>query len=397
MTPDHLKSSASADRRQAIRTMKAKKFSRYFLLFVLIVTAVIFVNMVKIFLVPVMLAAVFAGLFYPFYKRLLTVFRHQKGWSAFVCCLILLLGLLIPAYVVADLVSREAVGFYQTVEQTIREIIQKGDEGVLGQIKRSPWIQRLKLDQFDWRSSLEEGAKTAATVLATVINKASKGTFQLLTNLFLTFFAMFYFFRDGDRLIERLKYLTPLAEEYENELIKRFVSVSRATIKGTLLIGLLKGGLGALTFWIFGVGSPILWGVVMTILSIIPMVGAWLVMYPAAVIMIITGNLWQGVAIFLIAALVIGNIDNILAPRLVGREAGMHDLLIFFSTIGGISMFGVMGFIVGPIIAALFLTILDIYGIEFKSQLDHAQNLMVGSRAKVISPPSEYRQPEPTP
>jgi predicted PurR-regulated permease PerM len=377
--------------------MKAKKFSRYFLLFVLIVTAVIFVNMVKIFLVPVMLAAVFAGLFYPFYKRLLTVFRHQKGWSAFVCCLILLLGLLIPAYVVADLVSREAVGFYQTVEQTIREIIQKGDEGVLGQIKRSPWIQRLKLDQFDWRSSLEEGAKTAATVLATVINKASKGTFQLLTNLFLTFFAMFYFFRDGDRLIERLKYLTPLAEEYENELIKRFVSVSRATIKGTLLIGLLKGGLGALTFWIFGVGSPILWGVVMTILSIIPMVGAWLVMYPAAVIMIITGNLWQGVAIFLIAALVIGNIDNILAPRLVGREAGMHDLLIFFSTIGGISMFGVMGFIVGPIIAALFLTILDIYGIEFKSQLDHAQNLMVGSRAKVISPPSEYRQPEPTP
>jgi predicted PurR-regulated permease PerM len=206
---------------------------------------------------------------------------------------------------------------------------------------------------------------------------------------------MFYFFRDGDRLIERLKYLSPLAEEYEDALIKRFISVSKATIKGTLLIGLLKGSLGALTFWIFGVGSPILWGMVMTILSVIPMVGAWLVMYPAAIIMIIIGQVWQGITLFLIAALIIGNIDNVLTPRLVGREAGMHDLLIFFSTIGGISMFGVMGFIVGPVIAALFLTILDIYSIEFKSQLDIAQNFVVGSRSKEIVPAPPEQQLEP--
>jgi predicted PurR-regulated permease PerM len=228
---------------------------------------------------------------------------------------------------------------------------------------------------------LKEAVQTATTVLATVINKASKGTFQVIADVFLTLFAMFYFFTDGDRLIRRLKYLSPLPEEYEDELIKRFFAVSRATLKGTLLIGLLKGALGALTFWIFDIRSPILWGVVMVILSVIPMVGAWLVMYPAAVILIIIGQVWQGIAVFLIAAIIIGNIDNVLGPKLVARGAGMHDLLIFFSTLGGISVFGMMGFIIGPIIAALFLTILDVYGIEFRSQLDSARNLALKTEA----------------
>jgi predicted PurR-regulated permease PerM len=181
-----------------------------------------------------------------------------------------------------------------------------------------------------------------------------------------------------------LKYLSPLPEEYENELIKRFFTVSRATLKGTLLIGLLKGALGALTFWIFGIRSPILWGTVMVILSVIPMVGAWLVMYPAAIILIIIGQVWQGIAIFLIAAIIIGNIDNVLGPKLVARDAGMHDLLIFFSTLGGISVFGMMGFIIGPIIAALFLTILDVYAIEFRLQLDSARNLAVKTEATEV-------------
>ncbi|HPD60771.1 MAG TPA: AI-2E family transporter, partial [Thermodesulfobacteriota bacterium] len=107
--------------------------------------------------------------------------------------------------------------------------------------------------------------------------------------------------------------------------------------------------------------------------SVIPMLGAWLVMYPAAVIMLVMGHIWQGIALFLISTLIISSVDNVLQPRLVGRSSGLHDLLIFFSTLGGISMFGAMGFIIGPIIAALFVSILDVYGIEFKSHLDLTQ------------------------
>ncbi len=127
-----------------------------------------------------------------------------------------------------------------------------------------------------------------------------------------------------------------------------------------------------------GVDSPILWGVVMVILSVIPLVGAWLVLHPAAIVQLIWGIYWQGITILLVMLLVIGSIDNLLRPRLVGRDAGMHDLMIFFSTLGGISVFGIMGFIIGPVIAVFFLTILDIYSVEFKSTLDLAQNANLG-------------------
>ncbi len=371
-----------------VSQLKAEKFSRYFLVVVLIGIALTFYNMVKIFIIPVFLAAVFAGLFYPLYQFFLKLFRNRQGLSAFVCCLILLLVLLIPTYLIANLVSMEAIDFYQSGQEKIAEIINKGDRGILGKIKNYEWFRRLKLDEFDWQSEISGVAQNLAGLIATFINKASKETFQLITDLFFIFFAMYYFFRDGQKLIQRLKYLSPLADRYEEELISRFIAVSKATIKGTLVIGLIKGIMGALTFWIFGISSPILWGMVMVILSFLPMIGAWLVMYPAAIIQMILGNVWQGIAVFLIAALIIGNIDNFLTPKLVGREAGMHDLLIFFSTIGGISLFGVMGFIVGPIIAALFLTMLDVYSKEFKSQLDLAQQITMPP------PPAE---PLPTP
>jgi predicted PurR-regulated permease PerM len=382
MPSDPLASPASNAPSNTSHKEQAEKLSRYFLILVLLGTGIVFFNMIKIFLVPVMLAAVFAGIFYPLYRRLLKTFRQKKGLSAFACCVILLLGLLVPAYFIGNLVAKEAIALYSYAEHGIRDLIEKGDQGLLGKIKQYEWVKMLKLDEIEWQSSLKDAAQTATTLLATVINKASSGTFQVLADLFLTLFALFYFFTDGDRLITRVKFLSPLADEYEDKLITRFMAVSRATLKGTLLIGLFKGALGALTFWIFDIRSPILWGVVMAILSVIPMVGAWLVMYPAAIILVIMGQVWQGITLFLIGAIIVGNIDNVLGPRLMSRDAGMHDLLIFFSTLGGISVFGMMGFIIGPIIAALFLTILEVYSIEFASQLHHAQGNPDGSSEK---------------
>jgi predicted PurR-regulated permease PerM len=377
MSTDQPQPSLIDDRLETLKRLKAEKFSRYFLLVVLIGIGIVFFNMLKIFLIPIILAAVFVVLFYPLYGWFLKVSRNRKSLSSLVCCLVLLLGLLMPVFVIANLVSGEAINFYQNAEQKVEELIQQGNESLLKNIKEHKLIKKLHLDKIDWQASIQESTKAAATLLATVINKASKGTFQLLVNLFLTFFAMYYLFRDGDKLIKRLKYLSPLADRYKEELFIRFISVSRATIKGTVVVGLIKGFIGGLTFWIFGISSPILWGVVMAILSIIPMLGAWLVMYPAAVILLVMGHIWQGIALFLISALIISSIDNILQPRLVSRSSGLHDLLIFFSTLGGISMFGVMGFIVGPIIAALFVSILDVYSIEFKSHLDLAQGIYI--------------------
>lgn len=346
---------------------------RYFLIALLVILFVVFISMIHFFILPIILAAVFSGLFYPLYGRIKKLLWNRSSAASLVTCLILILLLLIPAYVIADLVAREAIALYQAAEAGFRGIVGGADDDAFKWFEdlfEAELLKRLGLGNIDWQSSFEEIIKSSASILASVINKATRETFLFVTNIFITFFAMFFFFRDGEYIVQRLKYLSPLDEKYEDEIIRRFLSVSRATIKGTLVLAIIKGTMGGLTFWIFGVTSPVLWGVIMVILSIIPLVGAWLVMYPAGIIMILTGDVWQGVAVILIAAIPIGNIDNILLPKLVGRDTGMHELLVFISTLGGLSVFGIMGFVIGPIIAAMFMTILDVYSVEFRQHLE---------------------------
>ena len=350
-----------------LQRLRAEKFARYSLLFIVLLTGVVFFNMVKIFFVPVILAAVFAGLFHPFYEWLLKRARGRRAISAFVCCLALSLGVLLPAYGVANLVAREAVRLYQTVQT---KGLRSFDIDFRSFVQRHPVLQALGLEKLPLEATAEQALKKAADLLARAVNRASRETFELVANFFLTFFTMFYFFRDGPMLVQRLKYFSPLADHYEDELIRRFLAVSRATLRGTLLVALIKGTLGGLTFWAFGLDAPVLWGVVMVFLSVLPVVGAWLVMYPAAAILLLGGHVSAGLGLFFIAAFVVGSIDNVLQPVLVGRDAGMHELLVFFSMLGGIGVFGVTGFLVGPAIAALFRTLLDIYGTEFNKQLD---------------------------
>jgi len=353
--------------------MNERKLSRYFFIAVLLGTTVVFFRMVRMFFVPVLLAAVFATLFYPLYEAFLRVFRGRRALASFFCCFVLLLGLIVPLYVVADLVTREAIDFYRTFQDRIGELFQKGAAGPLSRLQTLPLVRDLHLDQIDWRSTLQNVASSAGGVAAALIKRTSQGTIQVVVLLFITLFTMFYFFRDGKVLSRRIRSLIPLDREYKNAIVARFSAVARATVKGTLLIALVQGTLSGLTLWIFGVGSPILWGVVATLTAIVPLVGAWLVLYPAAFIQIATGHVGQGIGILLVTVIVIVNVDNLMRPRLVGHETGMHDLMVFFSTLGGIATFGPAGFIVGPMVAALFLSLLEIYSADFRENLEGAQ------------------------
>jgi predicted PurR-regulated permease PerM len=320
--------------------------------------------------VPLVLATTFSTLFYPYYRWLKALFRAHRALSSLACCISLVLGLLIPTYILGHLVALQTIELYNSAQPKIKEIVRKGQSGLLGEAKKTAIVRKLKLDKIDIQSSLVEGLRTAGRLGTTVVNKTSAGLLSLIGNAAIMIFAMFYFFMDGEEIVRRLRYLSPIRDEYEEMILSRFLLISRATVKGTLLVGLTQGSIGAIALLIFGVKSWLLWGFVMVILSIIPLVGAWLVMIPAAVIQLILGNIWQGVGILLVSTVLISNIDNFIRPRLVGRDAKMHDLLIFFSTLGGLSVFGIMGFIVGPVIAALFVTILDIYSLEFKEQLN---------------------------
>ncbi len=371
--------------------MNDKRLSRYFFIALLLGTAVVFFRMLQIFFVPVLLAAVFATLFYPMYLRFLRLFRGRKTLASFFCCLALLLLLIVPLYLVADLVSHEAIDFYRSAQAHLGEFSQR-IQGMLGQARDLPLVRDLRLDQIDWHAALQNASSSAGSFAGTVINKTSRGTIEVVVLLFTTLFTMFYFFRDGRDLLRRLRFLIPLDREHKNAIATRFSTVARATVKGTLVIALVQGTLSGLTLWMFGIRSPILWGVVATFLAVLPMIGSWLVLYPAAIYQILTGHLWQGIGILLMTVIVIVNIDNVLRPRLVGQEAGMHDLMVFFSTLGGISMFGPMGFIVGPLVAALFLALLDIYSAEFREHLD--RTLPLGTRGPAL-PELEPAPPPP--
>jgi predicted PurR-regulated permease PerM len=177
-------------------------------------------------------------------------------------------------------------------------------------------------------------------------------------------------FIDGEKLVKKIMQLSPLQDKYESILIDKFNSITRATIKGTTLIAIVQGFLGALLFAATGVASPVLFGILMTLSSVVPSIGSGLVWLPIGLIMLFLGHTMKGVIIILIGALIISTVDNILRPKLVGRDTQMHPLLILFSTLGGIAFFGISGFIVGPIVISLFVALWNIYSLEFKTQLE---------------------------
>jgi predicted PurR-regulated permease PerM len=224
---------------------------------------------------------------------------------------------------------------------------------------------------------------------------ASRGTAVFFFHLFLMLYAMFFFLLRGKEYLARILYYIPLAPDSENRLVAKFVSVARATIKGTLVIGVIQGGLGGLGFVAAGIQGWAFWSVVMVILSIIPGIGTALVWVPAVIYLFAVGFAGKAIALGLWCALVVGMVDNLLRPRLVGRDTEMSDLLVLISTLGGIIAFGATGFIIGPIVAALWVTVWEIYGEMFSEVLPLVEMPVTETVAgmPVVVPPGADSRP----
>jgi predicted PurR-regulated permease PerM len=346
------------------------RISRYTILGLLALVSIGVYPVIKIFIIPVILATTFTTLFFPLYKRLRVLFRNNRPLASITACLILFLCLVIPSYIVMHMVVIEMMRFYHSAEPMLREAVEQGGDSRLFVAVRSfPPMRWLEATDINLVTLFGDTMKNLLSLTSKLINMTSAGFFGLFTTVIIMLFTMFYFFMDGESLVRRIKFLSPLRDDYEDLIISRFLLISRATVLGTVIIGITQGTLGAITLLAFGIKSWLLWGVVMVFLSLIPMVGAWMVLIPAGLFQLATGSIWQGIGILVVSTVVISNIDNFIRPRLVGKEAKLHDLIIFFSSLGGIAAFGVMGFIVGPVIAALFISVLDIYSTEFEQQL----------------------------
>jgi predicted PurR-regulated permease PerM len=225
-------------------------------------------------------------------------------------------------------------------------------------------------DQFQAYSAkiiekLGELAGRVSTFLVNSLSAATKGTVGFLFQLFVMIYAMFFFLVGGRAALDRAMIYVPLPETDKELLLDKFISVARATIKGTFVVGLVQGGLAGLAFAVAGIQGATFWGTIMVVLSIIPGIGTALVWVPAVIYLFAVGKTASAVGLAVWCAIVVGTVDNFLRPKLVGGDTKMPDLLILLSTFGGLSMFGAVGLVLGPIIAAVFIAVWQIYGEEF--------------------------------
>jgi predicted PurR-regulated permease PerM len=316
-------------------------------------------------------AAVLAIVFAPAYRRLLRSMRQKRTLAALAAVLIILMIVILPLTLVGAMLVQE--GF------TVYERIQSGDLNPAKYFQQvfaalPQWLTDL-LDRFGltdlglMQERLSSGFMKGSQLLAAQALSIGQNTFQFIVNLFIVLYLLFFFLRDGDYLSRRIKNAIPLRAEQQRDLFSKFTTVIRATVKGNIVVALVQGALGGLIFWFLGVHAPVLWAVLMAFLSLLPAVGAGLVWLPVAIYFLVTGAVWQGIVLIAFGVLVIGLVDNVLRPVLVGKDTKMPDYVVLIATLGGMAIFGLNGFVIGPVIAAMFMAAWDLFSAS-RSQIE---------------------------
>ncbi len=344
------------------------RFRRAFLLLLVISISAAFLAMIRSFLLTILVAAIFTGLFYPLYLRLLALVGGRRPAAA---ALTVLLGLVLvvgPLATVVGLVTNEALRVSEAVRPWVREFVEQ-PSALQHILERLPFYDRIQPYNAQ---ILERGGELVGNFgrfFVSSLSNTTRVTVAFLFDFFIFLYTMFFLLMDGPDMLRAIMRLLPLSDGEKAQMLDKFVSVSRATLRGTLVIGVIQGSLAGLAFWVVGIQGALFWATIMIVLSVLPLVGGALVWVPAAIFLAVAGYWGQAIGLALFCALVVGSVDNVLRPRLVGRDTKMHDLLILFSTLGGIIGFGPIGFIVGPVLAALFLTSWEIFGVAYRDVL----------------------------
>jgi len=341
---------------------------RFVLVILAIGISILFLTMIRAFIVALLLAAIFAALSHPLYRRLLGLFRGRRYLASAAVVVVLLLAVIGPLTGLVGILVTEAVNVSRSVRPWVEEQVRSPGE-FLRWLERAPMVNELVPDREALFARAGELVGRTAGFVTDAAAAGTRGTARFFLMLFVMLYALFYFLIDGKAVLDRLLYYLPLSNDDEGRMLDRFTSVTRATLKGTLLIGLIQGLLGGGAFAVASIPGSVLWGTVMAVLSIIPGVGIALVWVPAAAYLALSGRIAAAVLFTLWCAGVAGTADNVLRPRLVGQDAKMSDLLILVSTLGGLALFGAVGILVGPLVAALFVTIWDLYGQAFADLL----------------------------
>src|SRR5215204_4145937 len=315
--------------------MTDTRFRQAFLLLLVAAISVAFVAMIREFLLTVLLAAIFTGLSYPLYLWFLRSLRNRAALAAIATLLVLIAVVIVPLLGVLGAGAREALRVTETIRPTIERVIARPGE-FNRRLRVLPGYHYVEPYRAELFTKAGELVGSASAYLFAALSATTRATAVFVFHFVILLYTMFFFLTGGPGLLEGVMVYLPLAEADKARMLEKFVSVTRATLRGTILTGIAQGILGGLAFWAVGIDGAIFWGLVMTVLSIIPGIGGTIVWLPAVIYLATTGAIWRGIGLALFCSLLIGSVDNLLRPVLVGQDIRMHELLIFFSTIGGL-------------------------------------------------------------
>ena len=344
--------------------------------FLLLLTAVTlaFAWVLYPFYGAVLWAVVVAVLFAPVFRRLLQSMQGRPSLAAAVTVLIIIAMVILPLVLIAASLVQEASSLFakiQSGEYNFGSYLQRIFDALPAWATGS--LERINFADFSAvRAKLASGLMKGGEVLAPQALSLGMNTFDFVIRLGIMLYLLFFLLRDGRTLAEGIREAIPLRGEQKAALFTRFADVVRATVKGGILVAMAQGTLGGIAFWFLGIHAALLWAVLMAFLSLIPAIGATLVWLPVAIYFLATGAIWQGIGLILYGVLVIGLVDNLLRPFLVGKGSKLPDYVVLISTLGGIEVFGLNGFVVGPLIAAMFMVSWEIFSASRRALGDDA-------------------------
>lgn len=368
--------------------MQRQRINKLVLLILVFLISVIFLFMIRPFLMALFLAGIFSAMAQPAYRKISRIIGGRPRAASLIILLLFCLIFLLPLSGLVGVITAQAVKVATSIKPWLeRQIAQPAPFSEY--LQMIPFYEDIVPYRDEIIGKAGEWASGATFFMVDFLSERAAGTITFILMFFIFLYTSYFFMTDGTKLLTRMLYYLPLEDRKEKRLLERFTSVTRATLKGTAVIGVLQGGLAGLAFAVVGIDAAVFWGTIMTVLSIIPGLGSALIWLPAAIVLAIGGNYLKAIGLTLFCGLVVGSLDNLLRPRLVGKDTQMHDLMIFLGTLGGLALFGLIGFIIGPIIAALFVTIWEIYGEAFR---DILPEVTINSPAETLTdednPPS---------
>jgi len=354
--------------------MNSPQLQRGVFLALLAAVTAAFIWVLVPFFGAVLWGVAFAILFTPLYKRLLKTMPGRHNTAALATLTICLVIVILPLAMVGVSLVQEVALVTQNIRSGqinfaayFQQILDATPRWVLG------LLERFNLgDMASWQKRISEGAAQGSQVVAGQALNIGQNTFDFVISFFVMLYLLYFLLRDGAALSKTMRGALPLAKPHTHYLLNKFTTVIRATIKGNVAVAIAQGTIGGLAFWFLGVQGALLWAVLMAFLSLLPAVGAALIWGPVAIYFLATGHYWQGGVLIFVGVFVIGLVDNILRPILVGKDTQMPDYIVLMSTIGGMAIFGINGFVVGPVIAALFMAAWDLFAISNEQDDDDA-------------------------